>query len=85
MMEHGFIAPSINIENLDEKAVGLPSCVNTKRPISIPSCPTASALAVPTPLWCSSKFKADLPVGSATRNEKAPKGAFLLELFIEFC
>ncbi|MBP4040944.1 MULTISPECIES: beta-ketoacyl-ACP synthase I [Aeromonas] len=24
MMEHGFIAPSINIENLDEKAVGLP-------------------------------------------------------------
>ncbi|MNH12807.1 3-oxoacyl-[acyl-carrier-protein] synthase 1 [compost metagenome] len=24
MMQHGFIAPSINIDNLDEKAVGLP-------------------------------------------------------------
>ena len=60
MMEHGFIAPSINIETLDEKAEGLPSCASMKRPNSIPSCPTASALAVPTPPWCSASSKVDI-------------------------
>ena len=85
MMEHGFIAPSINIENLDEKAVGLPivreyeaADLNTVMSNSFGFGGTNASLVF-------SKFKAfDLPVGSTTRNRKRRRKAPFIELFIEF-
>ena len=51
MLEHGFIAPSINIEELDEQAAGLNIVTETTDRELTPLCLTASASAAPTPRW----------------------------------
>jgi hypothetical protein len=78
MMEHGFIAPSINIENLDEKAVGLPIVREYEAADLNTVMSTASALAVPTPLWCSASSRLDLPVSTTRNRKRRRKAPFLL-------
>jgi 3-oxoacyl-(acyl-carrier-protein) synthase len=51
MLEHGFIAPSINIDEMDEQAAGLNIVTKPTDATLTPSCPTASVSAVLTPRW----------------------------------
>ncbi len=52
MLEHGFIAPSINIEELDEQAAGLNIVTETTdRELTGLVMSTASASAALTPRW----------------------------------
>ena len=52
MLEHGFIAPSINIEELDEQAAGLNIVTETTdRELTTVMRLTASASAALTPRW----------------------------------
>ena len=51
MLEHGFIAPSINIEELDEQAAGLNIVTETTDRELTTVMSNASASAAPTPRW----------------------------------
>ena len=63
MMQNGFICESANIEELDPAVAEAPiSCASASTtPRSTPPCPTASASAAPTPRWCSSAMRSDVP------------------------
>ncbi len=70
MMEHGFIAPASTSRPWTRRPKACPSCAYEEA--DLPSCPTASALAGPTPLWCSASSRLDESTMSRKRRRKAP-------------